>query len=47
MPRRERDGAIIRDASEVPKGESITTRLAKGDLTATVTGVHPPNEPAD
>ncbi|MFL1453513.1 exodeoxyribonuclease VII large subunit [Marinobacter sp. GN3S48] len=47
ITRRERDGAIIRDASEVAKGESITTRLAKGDLTATVTGVHPPNEPAD
>lgn len=47
ITRRERDGAIIRDANEVAKGESITTRLAKGDLTATVTEVHSPNEPSD
>lgn len=44
ITRRESDGAIIRDATEVATGDVINTRLAKGDLTATVTKVHPSRE---
>ncbi|MGM0767371.1 MAG: exodeoxyribonuclease VII large subunit [Pseudomonadota bacterium] len=40
IARRAQDGAIIRDAAEVAAGDTINTRLAKGDLTATVTSVN-------
>ncbi|MDX1599820.1 MAG: exodeoxyribonuclease VII large subunit, partial [Marinobacter sp.] len=44
ITRRESDGAIIRDANDVSTGDVINTRLAKGDLTATVTEVHSSRE---
>lgn len=47
ITRRESDGAIIRDANEVATGDVINTRLAKGDLTATVKEVHPSKEQPD
>ena len=31
------DGRLVRDASEVQPGQTLTTRLAKGSLTSVVT----------
>jgi exodeoxyribonuclease VII large subunit len=36
-----RNGAIVRDAEEVAAGDSITARLARGHLGATVTSADP------
>ena len=36
-----REGGIVRDAGEVAKGDSITARLARGHLAATVTATDP------
>jgi hypothetical protein len=39
------DGRIVRDAREVTVGEVVGARLARGSLTATVTGIAPAAAP--
>jgi exodeoxyribonuclease VII large subunit len=38
-------GGILRDASDVRSGEAVDVRLARGRIEATVTAVHPEDEP--
>lgn len=44
ITRRETDGVIVRSADEVRPGDSVNTRLAKGDITATVTAINPTHD---
>ena len=39
------DGAIVSDAATVQAGDSLTIRLAKGELSATANGATPPKAP--
>ncbi len=43
--RRTRDGRIVRDPAEVPSGETLAIRLARGEVAATSAGVDGPDRP--
>ena len=41
--RRTRDGRIVRDPAEVPSGETLAIRLARGEVAATSAGIDGPD----
>ena len=43
--RRTRDGRIVRDPAEVPSGETLAIRLARGEVAATSAGADRPDRP--